>query len=133
MKVAIVKESAPNERRVALVPEAIGKLTGAGHEVLLQSGADPDAKYLAITSSPSLSRLVDMVRAANDFDGDGFGSLLGEKDCAPFNARLASAPGPAREERKYSRCPSALKAMSTALYGPVKETASGLVHTPFRW
>jgi NAD(P) transhydrogenase subunit alpha len=52
MKVAIVKESAPNERRVALVPEAIGKLTGAGHEVLLQSGAGdgasiPDADFAA--------------------------------------------------------------------------------------
>ena len=35
MKVAIVKETAPNERRVALVPEAIGKLTAAGHEVLV--------------------------------------------------------------------------------------------------
>ena len=32
MKVAIAKESAPNERRVALVPEVIGKLTGAGLE-----------------------------------------------------------------------------------------------------
>ena len=38
MKVAIVKESAPNERRVALVPEAIGRLTGAGHEILIQTG-----------------------------------------------------------------------------------------------
>ena len=52
MKVALVKESAPNERRVALVPEAIGKLTGAGHEVLLQSGAGdgasiPDADFAA--------------------------------------------------------------------------------------
>ena len=52
MKVAIVKESAPNERRVALVPEAIGKLTGAGHEVLIQSGAGdgasiPDADFTA--------------------------------------------------------------------------------------
>ena len=52
MKVAIVKESAPNERRVALVPEVVGKLTAAGHEVLLQSGAGdgasiPDADFAA--------------------------------------------------------------------------------------
>ena len=52
MKVAIVKETAPNERRVALVPEAIGKLTAAGHEVLIQAGAGggamiPDADYTA--------------------------------------------------------------------------------------
>ena len=52
MKVAIVKETAPYERRVALVPEVIGKLTAAGHEVLLQAGAGdgasiPDADFTA--------------------------------------------------------------------------------------
>lgn len=52
MKVATVKETAPNERRVALVPEAIGKLTAAGHEVLVQAGAGdgasiPDADFAA--------------------------------------------------------------------------------------
>ena len=30
MKVGVAKETAPGERRVALVPEAIGKLTAAG-------------------------------------------------------------------------------------------------------
>jgi H+-translocating NAD(P) transhydrogenase subunit alpha len=53
MKVAIAKETAPNERRVALVPEVIGKLTSAGHEVLVESGAGggsaiPDAAYEAV-------------------------------------------------------------------------------------
>ena len=52
MRIATVKETAPNERRVALVPEAIGKLTGAGHEVLIQTGAGdgasvPDADFTA--------------------------------------------------------------------------------------
>ena len=52
MRIATVKETAPNERRVALVPEAIGKLTGAGHEVLIQTGAGdgasiPDADFSA--------------------------------------------------------------------------------------
>jgi NAD(P) transhydrogenase subunit alpha len=52
MRIATVKETAPNERRVSLVPEAIGKLTGAGHEVLVQTGAGdgasiPDADYAA--------------------------------------------------------------------------------------
>ena len=50
MKVAVVKETAPGERRVALVPEAIAKLRSAGHEVLVQSGAGagaflPDESY----------------------------------------------------------------------------------------
>lgn len=55
---------------------------------LWKLGADGETKYLAMTASPTLSHLVDLVRRANDFDGDGYGSLLGEKDCAPFDARI---------------------------------------------
>ncbi|MGH3274574.1 MAG: Re/Si-specific NAD(P)(+) transhydrogenase subunit alpha [Streptosporangiaceae bacterium] len=39
MKVAVVRETEPGERRVALVPEAVAKLHAAGYEVLLESGA----------------------------------------------------------------------------------------------
>jgi H+-translocating NAD(P) transhydrogenase subunit alpha len=51
MKVAVVKESAPGERRVALVPEAVPRLRQAGVEVLVESGAGdeawfPDSAYL---------------------------------------------------------------------------------------
>jgi NAD(P) transhydrogenase subunit alpha len=46
MKVAVVKESAPGERRVALVPEMIARLRGAGLEVLVESGAG-DSAWLA--------------------------------------------------------------------------------------
>ena len=50
MKIAVVKEYAPGERRVALVPETIPKLVGAGAEVLVESGAGeaawfPDSVY----------------------------------------------------------------------------------------
>jgi H+-translocating NAD(P) transhydrogenase subunit alpha len=50
MKAAVVKETAPGERRVALVPEGIGKLSAAGIEVLVERGAGdaawfPDAVY----------------------------------------------------------------------------------------
>ena len=38
MKVAVVKESAPGERRVALVPETVPRLTQAGLEVLVEAG-----------------------------------------------------------------------------------------------
>ncbi|MCB9575369.1 MAG: sulfatase-like hydrolase/transferase, partial [Kofleriaceae bacterium] len=55
---------------------------------LVRWGADPDAKGMAISASPLLSRAIDWVRRANDLDGDGFGSLLGEKDCAPFDASI---------------------------------------------
>ncbi|HEX7472449.1 MAG TPA: Re/Si-specific NAD(P)(+) transhydrogenase subunit alpha [Candidatus Limnocylindrales bacterium] len=50
MKVGVARESAPGERRVALVPETLGKLTAAGLEILVEAGAGagsaiPDAAY----------------------------------------------------------------------------------------
>ena len=46
MKVAVVKEGAPGERRVALVPETVQKLSQGGLEVLVEKGAG-DSAYLA--------------------------------------------------------------------------------------
>ncbi|HEX6856184.1 MAG TPA: NAD(P) transhydrogenase subunit alpha [Streptosporangiaceae bacterium] len=46
MKVAVIKEAAPWERRVALVPEGVAKLCGAGLEVLAEAGAG-DGSWLA--------------------------------------------------------------------------------------
>jgi NAD(P) transhydrogenase subunit alpha len=43
MKVSVVKETAPGERRVALVPESVAKLRTAGLDVLVQSGAGDGA------------------------------------------------------------------------------------------
>ena len=45
MKAAVIKETAPGERRVALVPEAVSKLRGAGIEVLVESGAGEGAWF----------------------------------------------------------------------------------------
>ena len=50
MKVGVARETAQGERRVALVPEALGKLTAAGLEVLVEAGAGagamiPDQAY----------------------------------------------------------------------------------------
>ncbi len=50
MKVGVARETAPGERRVALVPEALGKLTAAGLEILIERGAGdgaflPDQAY----------------------------------------------------------------------------------------
>ncbi len=39
MKIGVARETAPGERRVALVPEALGKLTAVGIEVLVEAGA----------------------------------------------------------------------------------------------
>jgi H+-translocating NAD(P) transhydrogenase subunit alpha len=51
MKIGVAKERAPNEDRVALIPEAMAKLTGSGAEVLVEQGAGagaslPDKAYL---------------------------------------------------------------------------------------
>ncbi len=43
MKAAVVKETAPGERRVALVPDAVVKLRQAGIEVLVERGAGEEA------------------------------------------------------------------------------------------
>ena len=39
MKIGVARETAPGERRVALVPDALAKLAAAGAEVLVESGA----------------------------------------------------------------------------------------------
>jgi NAD(P) transhydrogenase subunit alpha len=43
MKVGVPKETAEGERRVALVPEVVRKLTGKGFEVVVQPGAGDEA------------------------------------------------------------------------------------------
>ena len=50
MKIGVAKETAPGERRVALVPEVLGKLTAAGLDILVEQGAGggaaiPDQAY----------------------------------------------------------------------------------------
>jgi NAD(P) transhydrogenase subunit alpha len=45
MKVGVLKETAPGERRVALVPEMLARLRGGGLDVLVQSGAGDGAWF----------------------------------------------------------------------------------------
>ncbi len=52
MRIGVARETAPGERRVALVPETAGKLANAGFEVVVEAGAGdaasfPDAAYTA--------------------------------------------------------------------------------------
>jgi NAD(P) transhydrogenase subunit alpha len=70
MKVAVVKESAPGERRVALVPETVPRLVQAGLEVLVEAGAGdsawfPDSAYTAagaaVTSTENLYATADVI------------------------------------------------------------------------
>ena len=43
MKVGVARETAAGERRVALVPEELGKLTAAGLDVLVEADAGAGA------------------------------------------------------------------------------------------
>ena len=70
MRVGVVRETAPGERRVALVPETAGKLAGAGFEIVVEAGAGdaasfPDDAYTeagAAIGSPWEADLVAAVR-----------------------------------------------------------------------
>ncbi len=66
------------------------RIIGAGTLALIVSsliyfGADLETKYTASTASPAFEKVIELIRAANDVDRDGFGSLLGEIDCAPMD------------------------------------------------
>jgi len=45
VKIAVPKETAPGERRVALIPDTVGRLTGAGLEVAVEAGAGDGAWF----------------------------------------------------------------------------------------
>jgi len=70
VKIALPKETAPGERRVALVPDTVARLTGAGLEIAVEAGAGeaasfPDAAYAqagaTIASGADVYRDADLV------------------------------------------------------------------------
>src|SRR6266851_4958730 len=84
MKVAVVKEAAPGERRVALVPEMLPRLQAAGLEVLVETGAGdgawfPDAAYAeagaAIVSRDELLSTADLIACVGKPDSRLLGAL----------------------------------------------------------
>jgi NAD(P) transhydrogenase subunit alpha len=74
MRVGVARETAPDERRVALVPETAGKLAAAGFEVVVEPGAGqaaafPDAAYAdagATLGAPWDADVVVKVRKPDD-------------------------------------------------------------------
>ena len=70
MKIGVARETAPGERRVALVPEALGKLAAAGLEILVEAGAGvgaliPDSAFTdagaTIVSTDELYKQADVI------------------------------------------------------------------------
>ncbi len=45
MKIAVPREITPGEKRVALVPQSISKLAGAGNEIFVEAGAGAEALF----------------------------------------------------------------------------------------
>ncbi|WP_395645000.1 Re/Si-specific NAD(P)(+) transhydrogenase subunit alpha [Terricaulis sp.] len=93
MKIAVLKESAPGETRVAVTPETVKKIVGLGHTVVVQSGAGvsasaPDDLYksagaeIAADGGLGAADLVLKVRRPSDAEigamkaGAGFAALL---------------------------------------------------------
>jgi len=82
----LVRPHRPRSRR-----RALGLAAGTCVIVvvtLVRWGGEPETKYLAITASPALDKLIGLVRAMNDLDRDGYGSLLGEADCDPLDKQV---------------------------------------------
>jgi H+-translocating NAD(P) transhydrogenase subunit alpha len=84
VKVAVVKESAPGERRVALVPETVPRLVQAGLQVLVERGAGdgawfPDSAYAdagaTIVSTEDLYRDADAILMVTRPDEAAIGRL----------------------------------------------------------
>src|SRR5438445_11942484 len=45
MRIGVVRETAPGERRVALVPETVGRLAKAGNELIVERGSGEAASF----------------------------------------------------------------------------------------
>ncbi len=61
MRIGVPKETMPGERRVALVPEIVSRLTGSGFDVLVEKGAGVEASFLDAAFSEAGASLVDGV------------------------------------------------------------------------
>ncbi len=102
MKAAVVKETAPGERRVALVPDAIPKLRPAGIDVLVESGAGegawlPDAVYAdagaSIVSAAELYRAADVILTVTRPSAEAVGELRPGQAVIGMLAPLAEPRG----------------------------------------
>ncbi|HEU5174954.1 MAG TPA: Re/Si-specific NAD(P)(+) transhydrogenase subunit alpha [Gemmatimonadaceae bacterium] len=106
MRIALPKETAPRERRVALAPDSVARLVKSGHEVVVARGAGTaagftDEAYTAagaqladgFTATVANAAIVAKVRPPNDE----------EADALPPGATLFSLLHPARNEAVIAR------------------------------
>ncbi len=96
--VAVPAETRPGERRVALVPESVGRLTALGVEVRIQSGAGLGANALDAAYRDAGASIVegdvlsgaDVVLTVNSLDLDRIGTLTRGTTVVSFLAPVQS-------------------------------------------
>lgn len=96
MKVAVLRETFPGEKRVALIPASVPQLTKAGIQVLVQSGAGEAAGYPdAVYQQRGAELVADRQAALNAADVLlqvhclGANPEAGQQDLAQFRAGLS--------------------------------------------
>src|SRR4051812_48020891 len=98
MRIGVPAETAEGEKRVALVPDVVRRLTGAGHTVVIESGAGvragaPDDAYTAVggeIGDPWGAEVIAKVAPPSDAEAARLGAdtvLIG------FLAPLTNGPG----------------------------------------
>ena len=63
MKIGVAKETVPGEKRVALTPDVVKKMTGKGFEILLESGAGESAHFDDEAYQTAGAKIVDRATA----------------------------------------------------------------------
>jgi len=99
VRIGVPKETAPGERRVALVPDVVRRLTGQGHEVVVEPGAAaqagiPDALFAdaGATLAPGAWEADVVAKVAPPEDGE-IGALGAQSVLVGFLAPLTNGPG----------------------------------------
>ena len=102
MQVVVPRETAPGERRVALVPEVVSKLAAGGFEIAVQRGAGeaagfPDDAYTAAGAQivDSVGNAAAVARVAPP-SADEVASLVAGQVLIGFLAPLTDTEGIAR-------------------------------------
>jgi NAD(P) transhydrogenase subunit alpha len=100
MNVGIPKETAPGERRVALVPDLVSKLTRAGLHVLVQPGAGesagfPDAAYTNAGArlAPDVFEQADVLLKVQPPTGDEIHRIKQDTTLIGFLQPYTNGPG----------------------------------------
>ncbi|HJU89260.1 MAG TPA: Re/Si-specific NAD(P)(+) transhydrogenase subunit alpha [Gemmatimonadaceae bacterium] len=104
MRISVPKESAPNERRVALVPDGVGRLVKAGHEVTIERAAGERAGFRDAQYESAGGKVVD---AARLFDGTHVVAMVrkpsgDEIERLPTGVALISLMQPAQSAETFA-------------------------------